>query len=200
MMNSAKEALSVVARFRLRRLRWLICPIAAVSVLFLTVYAHGQSINEETSVVRKIRESLVFAQPVVSVGDGKPNDDETLEVWAALQAVTGMQAGTDVRSVEKFLQAHPNSTWAPSLHTGLGSLYRETGRYTLALEHWESAWQSTKQFDNGDGKAVADYALVSWLTLLSSLGRVETMEKLIAEVGNWKFDNIGLQSAFMRCR
>jgi hypothetical protein len=56
-------------------------------------------------------------------------------------------------------------------------MYREHGRYTPALEHWEQAWAATRHHKTGDGKAVADYALAHWTRLLASLGRAWKLSK-----------------------
>jgi hypothetical protein len=73
---------------------------------------------------------------------------------------------------------YPDSPWVPSLRINLGKYYRDNGQYTLALEHWEAAWEATKHYPAGEGKKVADYALAHWTRLLAGLGRVETLDRL----------------------
>jgi hypothetical protein len=102
--------------------------------------------------------------------------------------------------LEEYLRVRTNSPWAPSLDAALGKHYFDTGRYTLALEHWELAWLATKDYESGNGKRVADYTLAHWTRLLASLGRYETLVALIQENRMRILDRGPLSQMWVRTR
>ncbi len=105
----------------------------------------------------------------------------------------------DLSPLEQFVATHPGSAWVPSLRAQLGKCYRERGRCTLALRHWEAAWQVTRQMD-GDGKLVADFTLAHWVQLLASLGRTEMLRTLFSETEGRTMDGGPLQQTFNAAR
>src|SRR5439155_14586305 len=109
------------------------------------------------------------------------DEGESLALWIVLDnwGAHGYQAGAD--DIESFIEAYPNSAWAPSLHANLGRFYLDRGRMSLALEHWEAAWLATRRYPDGSGKLVADYTLANWTRLLASLGRYETLAVIYQE-------------------
>jgi hypothetical protein len=86
------------------------------------------------------------------VGEESPSESESTALWDALQAITTNRTYEVLTPVESFIQEHPASGWTPSLRANLAVWYRHLGRYTLALEHWESAWDATRHFQSGSGK------------------------------------------------
>jgi len=79
----------------------------------------------------------------------RPSDQETVALYDALrQAATG-QWPQSLVSLEQFLTNYPNSSYLPSVRSQLGKAYRDAGRDTLALQHWEAAWEATKDIPAG---------------------------------------------------
>src|SRR5262249_19278062 len=103
---------------------------------------------------------------------------ELWEIFGAGQPKTLDQVAP---ALEDFLRAHPQSPWVPSLQANLGRHYRVTGFFSVALDHWEAAWNATKSETGRDSRELAEYALVNRLELLASLGRTETMGALFEE-------------------
>jgi len=84
-------------------------------------------------------------------------------------------------ALEGFIEIHPGSAWTASLRGNLAEHYRELGRLTPALEHFERAWESSKRSEERAGKEVADFTLAHWTRLLASLGRREQLLELLGE-------------------
>ena len=115
------------------------------------------------------------------VGSVAPSDAESDALWTALSSFQNKQWQTGLPAVEGFIATYPQSAWTPSLRSQLAACYYKEGRYSLALQHWEAAWQATRQFKDGPGKRTADFALAYRARLLASLGRYDTLVTLIAE-------------------
>ena len=133
--------------------------------------------------IERIKGAKIFIQPLVYIGDVEPTQQESEDLWSAAEKAKREGFHTGYRHFEEFIAGNPSSTWVPSLRANLALAYRDTGRYTRALDHWETAWNSTRHFTNGPGKTVADHVLVNWTRLLSSLGRIETLESIFDEIG-----------------
>src|SRR5262249_38405497 len=91
--------------------------------------------------------------------------------------------------LEKFITDHPDSPWLPSLRANLARYYREHGRYTRALQHWELAWNATHAAKHGAAKGVADFTFAHSTRLLGSLGRMDTLRSLYQETQGRTFDS-----------
>ena len=70
------------------------------------------------------------------------------------------------------------------------------GRYTLALDNWQHAWELTKDATNGIASEVADLTLVNWMSLLAKLGRTDTMREIFTEAGKRSFSSVSMQKQF----
>jgi RHS repeat-associated protein len=125
----------------------------------------------------------------VWVGTNPPSAIETSELWKGVKLVQSKHVEAGISAFEDFLTTHPTSPWVPSLRANLGRYKRQQGRYSPALEHWEAAWESTKQAPNGNARQVADYAFAYWTRLLASLGRKEQLGALLAETQGRLFDS-----------
>src|SRR5438128_105097 len=134
----------------------------------------------------KVAQTRIFPEPLVWTGQIAPPEEESAALYAIVKRLdeqmrnpaiirtgitNGVAASTTVRrapldysSLEGFIDAHRGSGWTPCLRANLGKLYREQGRYTPALEHWEKAWAATKSL-TGPGKHVADFTLAHWASL-----------------------------------
>src|SRR5437879_901222 len=107
---------------------------------------------------------------LIWVGETAPAEAEE---DALSEVVKLLRSGRQYLEVEKFIEDHPQSAWTPSLRARFAQACRSRGRYTLALKHWEAAWEATKNGSDANSKAVAELALAHWSQLLASLGRLE---------------------------
>jgi RHS repeat-associated protein len=148
----------------------------------------------------RLSRGMFFGQRIVQVGPQAASEEESYVLLALLDNVAANNYRTGLAEVEEFRNAMTNSPWAPSLDAVLGRHYFEMGRYTSALEHWELAWEATKNYPAGNGKNVADYALASWTRLLASLGRLETLTNLVAECEGRVLDRGRLSQKWARTR
>jgi len=129
----------------------------------------------------KVSHAGLGGVPVLCLGATSPSETESRELWEALGVDRYKTFGEAVGGLEAFIKAHPDSAWVPSLHSKLAEYYQRNGYSTLALNHWQAAWEATKQMTDDKGGLVADYSLVSYLQLLSELGQSETMRGVFDE-------------------
>jgi RHS repeat-associated protein len=129
----------------------------------------------------KVSRSRSVGQPLVWVGDTPPSEQESRELWEAM-GDGQMKTRQDVAaSLEGFVKAHPQSSWRPAIEERLGSYYRGTGYFSLALSHWEESWNEAKGLKDAKGTTEAEQGLIHWLQLLASLGRTDRMKDLFDE-------------------
>ena len=169
--------------------------VSAVVLVFLNLNWPGRAQTSGSSTVPFFHSPLFSdkVRPLVAVPEGDSETQALLEIAATRQtAIRSVQTRADkeallvqigdaeIEELENFIAAHPRSVWTPSLRVALGKCYRDRGRYTPALDHWEAAWEASKQATSQPGKAVADGALAHWTRLLASLGRAEKLTEIFA--------------------
>lgn len=126
-------------------------------------------------------------QPLLWVGPLQPSEAESEELWDIYEDNRNKPSNDQaIGSLEAFIKNHPNSPWVPSLQANVAMYYRQNGYFTSALNNWQLAWDATKRLTDLNGKRVADFTLVNWLQLLSSLGRTEKMKEIFDETKNRK--------------
>lgn len=142
--------------------------------------ADGSSVAP-AELIGKIRWTAVFSEHVVPVGKRPPNTAESEALYQIVQDVFRSKGAPNKwDALEAFVKANESSPWTPSIRAGLALNYREQGRYSRALEHWEKAWEATQDSTDPEGRHVAEFVLAHWSRLLASLGRVEKLNGLIA--------------------
>jgi hypothetical protein len=145
-----------------------------------------------------IAQSLFFEHLLVPIGDQPPDRAETGELYFYLvQYQSGHQADA-LLGLENFVTNHPASSWIPSLRSDLGYHYRQVGRDTMALQHWEAAWNATWTAESGAAKQVADFTLAHWSRLLASLGRYEMLTAILQETRGRVLDRGPLSQMWAR--
>jgi tetratricopeptide (TPR) repeat protein len=121
-----------------------------------------------------------FEEPLVAIGGDKSvNQDAAL--IAALQAYQHRKSYEDVSAITTYLDANPQSPWKFSLLANLGIVYRKTGYFSRAADAWEQAWALGKGEKSVQVQALSNRAAAELATLLSSLGRTERLDSLLAE-------------------
>lgn len=120
-----------------------------------------------------------WLMPLVSAAGA--NDGADLATWERLFAAhrgrSPSDVGTDIR---RYLEAHPDSTWAASLWLNLGHDYLEAGRYSAALEVWQRAWERTRGAGDDASRRVAGAVAVALTRWLGFLGREQELADLLA--------------------
>jgi RHS repeat-associated protein len=151
-------------------------------------------IPSDADTATRVSYTPVFAERIVWVGTTPPPEAESQTVLHLLEDLRhGDPLRPDWQPLETFIAEHPQSPWTPSLRASLSGWYRDHGRYTRALAHWEAAWMATKDYQEGNGKAVANYAFIHWTRLLASLGRIPALTRLIRETQGRTWDAGPLQ-------
>ena len=156
-----------------------------------------------------------FVEPLLSVEEEAIDENETRDLEAIVEGarrkvsqapiedktkVIATARTEEIAALESFVLSHPASSWTPSLQANLGKYHRQRGRYTLALGHWEAAWEATRHYRSGQGKMVADFVLAHWTRLLASLGRYETLESIFGQNRGRVLDDGPLAQMWVRNR
>ena len=162
---------------------------------------------------KNVKRAHAFVEPIFSADDAPEAESQDLEaILEGTRAKVGQARPDDkpktasrarqeeIAALETFVATHPGSSWTPSVQANLGQYHRQQGRFSLALQHWEVAWQGTKHHRNGPGKRVADYGLAHWTRLLASLGRTETLAALFQENRERVLDQGPLSQKWARTR
>jgi tetratricopeptide (TPR) repeat protein len=125
----------------------------------------------------------MFALPLVPAGSTAPDENRALaRALMAYQVAAAQSGGDAVAPLTDFLQAHRDSAWKPALLINLGTIYRQTGHFSKALESWQSVWESTKRLNDPQGRELADAAVAHLSQFQAYLGRREELEPLLAEI------------------
>jgi len=153
-----------------------LCLFSAVSI------AKAQS----NSLTQEILQKSTFREGLVWIGDKEPDAVENKEL---LEVLNHLNEAWWTAGVEQFLKDHPRSPWAGSLRYDYASYCRRTGRTTKALGQFEAAWAVTKNDTSPAGQRLGGAILANWTDLLSSLGRLEKLQELVAVGDRWNFIN-----------
>ena len=168
------------------------CLLAGLVIAFSTL-ANLIAVESTPDLPVQINRCPTFYQNLTWVGNAPPAQSENRALWTEIQNMQSHGVEATLPALEKFIADNPESPWAPSLRANLGRYYREHGRYTKALQHWELAWHATHTAKDGAAKSVADFTFAHWTRLLASLGRVDTLRSLYKETENRIFDAGPLQ-------
>lgn len=139
-------------------------------------------IAQTTDYASQVTQARLFAEPLAWVGTQPPPESDSLELLGdvGIFKSDGVQSG--FTALEYFLREHPHSAWAPSLEVNMAEYYRRQGHYTLALSHWQAAWDAAKDSKNVASQKVAVQAFAGWTRLLASLGRTTELAALYKEL------------------
>ena len=85
----------------------------------------------------------------------------------------------DREQIKEYVTANPNSPYTPWLENTLGTMYRNAGRITPALNHWNTVWHRLKDANDPESRKEANHALAGQAELLTTLGRVGQLHDLL---------------------
>jgi RHS repeat-associated protein len=136
----------------------------------------------ERSVGSQVQAKPLFPSRLEWIGAQEPPESESMDLLAAIAVFESNGIHPGFAALEDFLQTHATSAWAPSLEVNMAEHYRGRGRYTLALQHWENAWEATKQSPDAKAKQIAVRAVSGWTRLLASLGEKDRANGLLREL------------------
>jgi YD repeat-containing protein len=122
----------------------------------------------------------VFEEPLVPIGS-VPTTQENKELAQALRLFKVRSDLEDFSSVMRFLEAHTQSPWRPSLLLNLGLEYYNAGYFSKALAAWEESWGTAKSATEPKARALADRALGELMKMNARIGRFERLEELLDE-------------------
>jgi hypothetical protein len=81
--------------------------------------------------------SAFIRRRIVQVGNHQTSEEEVQLVLPLLEVLSGSYVPGGLAELAHYQQALATSAWPPSLGVVVGFHYHETGRYTLAMKHWE---------------------------------------------------------------
>lgn len=153
--------------------------------------------NRASEAAERVTRMERFARPLVWIGEHPPAEEET----AVLAEITeGLQGAPMRRALEEFAIRRPNSPWTLSVRAQSAAMNRAEGRYTRALQDFESVWADTKHHHEGSGKHLADFALANKAQLLASLGRMSELKSLLADTVGRSLVDLELQAIFSQAK
>jgi hypothetical protein len=173
---------------RVLLLTLLVLPLCSAIAQRFESYAHA------------VGGGLYFHRPLEWIGSQPPTEQESRLLFEALELWLASGKPSEPIEIEQFLGQVPDSPWAASLHASLGHHYFDHGRYSMALRHWELAYDLTRDDPTDPAKGLADYTLAFWTRLLASLGRLEALSLLYAENADRTLDGGPLSQRWERTR
>ncbi len=135
--------------------------------------------------VAEIFNARVLAEPFVPLIDSPPAA-ETAHLASAISRYATEGKG-DIAVFSEFLSQYPNSAWAPSVRLNRGLKGFMEGRFSDAISDYELAWNATKASLRPAIKSIADRAVAELLRMHARLGRVDTLERIFAEIAGRQF-------------
>ena len=156
--------------------------VAMAVALFLAGTLSALAAAGAPTAAEQLAAKRIFPDPLVWVGSTAPTEDESAALLGAVGFFesAGVQAGYD--ALNGYVTAYPNSSWTPCLTVNLAEHYRSIGRYSLALQYWEAAWNETKSSSDEAGQKIAVRAIAGWTRLLASLGEKDKDTALFNEL------------------
>jgi hypothetical protein len=109
----------------------------------------------------------------------------TAENDALLTAVSAFAARTnrdDVTRLESFLAAFPDSAWAISVRTELGSEYYRTGWFSKAVDAWEQVWRGRTNAGASPAQLSVHRAGSHLAGMYARLGRMAELHALLPQL------------------
>ena len=150
---------------------------------------------------QQIAASRLFGSRLVAIGDSAPDaataNRAIAELLRELQQLDDEltqtpDPGSDPHAFEKayrkekfnriadWLQAHPDSRWAPTLRHELANYQYDRGYLDQARDNWQQNWSQLKDADRGSGGyAVANEALGRLLDLNRGYARNDQLRELV---------------------
>src|SRR5438552_3865503 len=134
----------------------------ALGISVLSFGAVALSTAAEPPVAQQVRAKLVFTTPIIWIGAQEPAETDSHSLLDAIDAFSSRGPDGGFQALEHYINAHPHSPWDPSLHAHMAEHYRKNGRYSLAVAHWEAAWQASKSLSGPGARTVAARTLEGW--------------------------------------
>ena len=120
-----------------------------------------------------------FAEPLRPV-IGTSSEAETKALAEAIGDVS-LKDERSIDSIERFVETHPSSRWAPSLHLNMGAVSYRTGYFQDALAHWKAAWELAKDGEDPAATEIANQALAEYAKMSARIGRTAEVETLLKD-------------------
>lgn len=117
---------------------------------------------------------------------GSSSDAETRELASALATKDSLDDRA-IDGVLRFLELHPKSRWAASLHLNVGSISYVTGYFQDALDHWNAAWEIAKDGEDDASQQLANQALANYAKMNARIGRMAELEAIAAQAERRNF-------------
>ena len=175
--NLSKSGVSMTS---LRRL-WLLFGLICCSHLAFAIQEPGLSENPIKTKLLQLA-AMRFEEPLVATVATSAEEDTVL-----LDAISRqIYATTDEenRDINQFLATHPTSGWAMALYTNLGLQYYRNGRFSKAIDSFETAWKVGKSAQDTRSKALVDGAFGELMQMYARIGHADKIEALLKELGN----------------
>lgn len=122
-----------------------------------------------------------FEEPLVETAATSSEEDTAL--LGALGRQINNATDEENQSLNQFLASHPKSGWAMALYANLGLQYYRNGRFSKAIESFETAWKVGKSAQDPRAKALVDRAFGELMRMHARIGHADKLEGLLKELG-----------------
>ena len=133
-----------------------------------------------------ISTARVFQEPLIPMS-GDVQSGENADLAIAIKAFKAKPDTEDLSAFTKFLDAHPQCRWAPSLKLSLGQIKFQSGYLSEAMALWSSSWEQAKGEKDRGKAAIANGSIANLLLLTSRLGRQDDLKKYLSEINGRAF-------------
>lgn len=128
----------------------------------------------------EITRARVFREPLVPLEE--PTREENVALAAAVLEYRSAGGAHAEQPWRQFLDAYPKSSWRPSILVSLGTIVRDRGGFSEALDLWDAAWRLTRDRTDTRSRAIADLAIAEWMTTAGMFGQAEMVRARGAEL------------------
>lgn len=184
--------------FITRSIHWVLRTSVGVATLLAASASHAGLAADWAT--RQVEQTRLFHESLVWVGEAVPPEEQSAELWAAVRGAGINPWPQRLEALERFVAAHSDSAWTPSIRLQLGAHYRLVGRDSRALEHWQAGWLATQAYSAGTGKALADRLLGRLVELLVNYGRQSDLDAVLEAVRDRKLSDLTQQLGLTQAR
>jgi len=117
--------------------------------------------------------------PLCELVTQSSNPGEKAAFLAAFKKYQAAKMRHDCSAFADFLESHPDGSWAAAAHLISGIHSYEIGRFSVALGHFQSAWDLSNTQNSPQAKQMAVRAGAELAAIYSRIGRTEDLEALL---------------------
>jgi YD repeat-containing protein len=143
-------------------------------------YGIQNSILEETPEDESFKYIGCMPEPFVPVAEAT-SIEERRALAFALRAYMKNENAEAVEPLKSFVADYPDSAWTPGLLLNLGIIAYDTGYFSEALDHWNTAWNLVKGNSDRHSVVIANRAIAEYAKMCARIGRKDDLAIIFKE-------------------